>query len=113
MAIGKRRARQQLSNEFNVGMSGMGHQNVVLTNDLGERSVIGFDGSRHMFLSNEVGTEEHESISWIWNVTLRAALAWRGGICEKGELGPTREGKVSEWGMKDPSLTSHFPVQRR
>jgi hypothetical protein len=39
----------------------------ICTNDLGERSVIGFNRSRHVFLSDEVGTEEHGSIMWTCN----------------------------------------------
>jgi hypothetical protein len=64
------------------------------------------------FLSNEVGTEERESIRWMWNVTLRAALAW-GQHLQEGGVEPTQEGKESEWETKDPSLTSHSLVQRR
>ena len=63
-----------------------------------------------MFLSDEVGTEEHESVGWTWNITLSGACP-EGSVCETGELEPRREGKESELGTKDLSLSSHSPVQ--
>jgi hypothetical protein len=66
----------------------------AVTYDLGKGSVVGFDRSRNVLLTNEIGTEQHERVGGTRDVALGATLSGRAALARRrgGSDGGREEG---------------------
>jgi hypothetical protein len=60
--------------------------------------MVGFDRTRNMLLADEIGTKEHKSIGWTWNVALRATLAGWAAFARRGGWSRSRREKSGRGG---------------
>jgi hypothetical protein len=55
----------------------------AVTYDLGKRTMVGFDGSRNVLLTNEIGTEKHERVGGTGDVALGTTLSGRAALARR------------------------------